>query len=121
MKNEDLYFPPPNTLADEKNFDLEKWRKESPMDYFKAIYVLQQGQGIVQNEVFKAIYKAVRLYLPDTLYKCYSLTNDKELNNKKFETLHNGKIFLSDIKDFNDPFDSKAFYYNPDCLKIFLN
>lgn len=119
MKIEDLYFSPPTSPVNEKNFDLEKWRKESPMDYFKAIYILQQGQGIVQDEIFKTIYRVVRMYLPDTLYKYYSLTNNKELNEKKFETLRNREIFLSDIKDFNDPFDSKAFYYNPDRLKIF--
>lgn len=58
MKIEDLYFPPPNSPVDEKSFDLEKWHRESPMDYFKAIYVLQQGKDIVQDEVFKAIYKS---------------------------------------------------------------
>lgn len=119
MKIEDLYFPPPNSPVDEKNFDLEKWRGKFPMDYFKAIYVLQQGKGIVQDEIFKAIYRVVRLYLPDTLYKYYSLTDDQELNAKKLETLMSKKIFLSDIKDFNDPFDSKAFYYDPECLKIY--
>ena len=118
MKIEDLYFPPPNSPVDEKNFDLEKWRREFLMDYFKAIYVLQQGKGIVQDEVFKAIYRVVRLYLPDILYKYYSLTDDQELNAKKLETLMSKKIFLSDIKDFNDPFDSKAFYYDPECLKM---
>lgn len=118
MKIEDLYFPPPDSPVDEKNFDLEKWRRECPMDYFKAVYVLQQGKGILQDEIFKSIYRVVRLYLPDTLYKYYSLTDDQELNAKKLETLMSKKIFLSDIKDFNDPFDSKAFYYDPECLKI---
>lgn len=118
MKIEDLYFLPPASPVDEKNFDLEKWRRECPMDYFKAVYVLQQGKGIVQDEIFKSIYRVVRLYLPDTLYKYYSLTDDQELNTKKLETLMSKKIFLSDIKDFNDPFDSKAFYYDPECLKI---
>lgn len=108
----------PSSPVDEKNFDLEKWRRESPMDYFKAIYFLQQGKGIVQDEIFKAIYRVVRLYIPNTLYKYYSLTDDQELNVKKLETLMSKKIFLSDIKDFNDPFDSKAFYYNPEYLKI---
>lgn len=42
MKIEDLYFPPPNSPVDEKNFDLEKRHREFPMDYYKAIYVLQQ-------------------------------------------------------------------------------
>lgn len=118
VKIEDLYFPPPNSPVDEKNFDLEKWRKESPMDYFKAIHVLQQGKGIVQDEVFKAIYRVVQLYLPDILYKYYSLTDDQVLNAKKLETLRSKRIFLSDIKDFNDPFDSKAFYYDPEILKV---
>ena len=96
MKIEDLYFLPPASPVDEKNFDLEKWRRECPMDYFKAVYVLQQGKGIVQDEIFKSIYRVVRLYLPDTLYKYYSLTDDQELNTKKLETLMSKKIFLSD-------------------------
>lgn len=47
------------------------------------------------------------------LFKYYSLSDDEVLNRKKFQTLSEGKIFMSEVKDFNDPFDGKGFYYNP--------
>lgn len=125
MKIEDLHYSLLNVPVDEENFDLEKWRRENPMDYLKALYlVLSSGDWVpgIQNHIamavsFKAIYKLTRLYIPDTLYKFYSLTDDCVLDKKKFTTLENRKIFMSNIKDFNDPFDGKAFFYNPEELK----
>lgn len=125
MKIEDLHYSLSNVPVDEKNFDLEKWRRENPMDYLKALYLIQSsadwGQGI-PNDIamavsFQEIYKVTRQYIPNILYKFYSLTNDCCLNEKKLTTLENRKIFMSDIKDFNDPFDGKAFFYNPEELK----
>ena len=125
MKIEDLKFDLPNTPIDETNFDLSKWRRENPMDYLKALYIVLGAENIVDsvpreiamNVAFQSIYKATRLYIPDTLYKYGSLSDDKDLNEKKFQSLQKCQIFMSDIKDFNDPFDGKAFYYNPDELK----
>ncbi len=124
MKIEDLSFDLPTAPIEEKNFDLEKWRKETPMDYLKALYIIFESDKIVDgvpSEIaravaFQAIYKVSRQYIPDTLYKYGSLTDDADLNEKKFQTLQNRKIFMSDIKDFNDPFDGKAFYYDPEKL-----
>lgn len=115
MKIEDLHYDLTSHSIDEENWDLKKWRKENPMDYLKALYILLNiaNNDIVQAEVFKAIYRVTRLYIPDVLYKYYSLSADKELNEKKFQTLSNGKIYMSDINDFNDPYDSKGFFYNP--------
>ena len=117
MKIEDLHFDLPTDPVDEENWDLETWRKEYPMDYFKALHILGMADiGDAQAEIFKKIYQVVRLHVPDVLYKYYSLSENETLNMKKFQTLNDGKIFMSDIKDFNDPFDGKGFFYDADQL-----
>lgn len=73
-----------------------------------------------RDTAFETIYRVIRLYIPDTLYKYYSLTDDTELNKKKFETLQNNKIFICEAKYLNDPFDNKAYYYNHKKLKIYV-
>ena len=113
MKIEDLYFDLPSEPVDEENWDLETWRKEHPMDYFKALHILEMADiGAAQAEIFKQIYQVIRLHVPDILYKYYSLSDNEALNMQKFQTLHDGKIYMSDIKDFNDPFDGKGFFYD---------
>ena len=70
MKIEDLHFDFPTEPVDEENWDLETWRRENPMDYFKAMYILGMANiGASQAEAFKAIYRVVRLYVPSILYK----------------------------------------------------
>lgn len=114
MKVEDLCFNLPKEPVDEKHWNLEIWRKENSMDYFKALYVLNRYDNReVKAEAFGEIYKVIRLYIPDILYKYYSLSNDEMLNMKKFQTLNDGKIYMSNIEDFNDPFDGKGFFYDP--------
>ncbi|MGN0786958.1 MAG: DUF2971 domain-containing protein [Christensenellales bacterium] len=113
MKIEDLHFDLPTEVVDEENWDLEKWRKEHPMDYFKALHILNMSDdSIVKAEVFKAIYRVIRMHIPDVLYKYYSLSDNETSNMKKFQTLSDGQIYMSDIKDFNDPFDGKGFFYD---------
>ena len=81
MKIEDLHFDFPNRPVDEENWDLETWRKNQPMDYYKAIYMLQQTTDInEQNILFRAIYKVTRLYIPDVLYKYFSLSDNEASN-----------------------------------------
>ncbi len=117
MKLEDLQYPLSNQPVDEKNFDVEKWREENPVDYFKYLCILEQQQGIAKDIVFKDLYQVNRLYVPDMLYKYYSFTEDERLNETKLETLKKQQLYLSDIQSFNDPFDSKAFYYDSEPLK----
>lgn len=125
MKIEDLHYDLPTEPIDEKHFNLEKWRQTTPMDYLKALYIVFGADKIVEGVpsdlakavAFQTVYKVTRQYIPDTLYKYGSLTDDADLNEKKFQTLQNRQIFMSDIKDFNDPFDGKAFYYDPEMLK----
>lgn len=115
MKIEDIKCEIPKEVIDEKDFDIEKWRLENPMDYFKAMYLI--NTSLNKDEVFMSIYKVTRLYIPDILFKYYSLTDNLELNEKKLETLLQKKIFMSEAKYLNDPFDNKAYFYRPDALK----
>lgn len=117
MKLEDLQYSLPTQPVDEKNFDIEKWRKENPVDYFKCLYILEQANGATKDIAFHAIYKVMRLHIPNILYKYYSLGNDQEKNQIKFETLQKQQVYLSAIDSFNDPFDAKAYYYDPEPLK----
>ncbi len=112
MKIEDLNFMGSPTPVDEKNFDLEKWRRDNPIDYYKAISILNKANRIEKDYLFQEIYKITRLYIPNILYKFYSLTDNNDLNEQKFNTLLNNQIFMANINTFNDPFDSKAFYYD---------
>lgn len=117
MKIEDLHYTAKDDLVDEKTWDIEKWREENPMDYFLALYILQQANAPEEvSELFKTIYKVTRLYVPEVLYKYYSLSDDENLNKKKLKTLSAGKVYLSDAKDFNDPFDGKSFFYKAEQL-----
>lgn len=82
-----------------EEFDIEKWRAEKPMDYILAMDLLNQAPD--KNEVFRMIYEITRLHIPDILFKYFSLTENTSLNKSKFETLHNRKIYMSDVKDLN--------------------
>lgn len=97
--------------------DIEQYRREHPMDYIKAIELLSISSN--KDEVFRCIYQITRLHIPNFLYKYISLTDDESLNNTKMQTLFEQKIYLADTRDFNDPFDNRAFYYRNDELKRF--
>ncbi|TGA96344.1 DUF2971 domain-containing protein [Sporolactobacillus shoreae] len=99
----------------EEKFDIKKWRAERPMDYKLAMNIINQASS--KNKAFQIIYQVTRLYLPNILYKYFSLTEDISLNNSKLETLMNQKTYMSNVKDLNDPFDGKAYFYRPEQLK----
>lgn len=115
MKIEDIKYKIPKEEVDEKDFNIEEWREKNPIDYFKAIDLINNCSN--KNEVFMEIYKITRLYIPDVLFKYHSLTDNIDLNEQKLETLLQKKIFMSDVEYLNDPFDNKAYFYNPDELK----
>jgi len=118
MRIEDIKFDIPTEDVDGENFDVEKWRTEHPMDYLKAMFVINSTSSpTVKNEIFKTIYRITRLHIPDTLFKYYSLTDNIALNEQKLTTLAQKKIFMSDAKYLNDPFDNKAYFYRPEELK----
>ena len=112
-----------NDLNDDiDEFNIEEWRREQPMDYLKAVYLLETSPNSdSKNLVFKTVYDITRLFIPDTLFKYYCLNNDEILNEMKLKTLQEKKVYLSNSIDFNDPFDNKAFYYRPEKLKEFEN
>lgn len=116
MKIEDILIPAPK-IVDENNFDLEEWRREVPINYFElARFLTISNHPIVKNEVFKTIYQAVQLHIPGTLYKYISLSGKTDSDEKRFDALLKNRLFLSAVSSFNDPFDCKAYYYDPRAL-----
>lgn len=114
MKIENLHCILPETPIDAENWDIEKWRKEHPVDYFKLLPIFVQYDTCEQMAIANSIiHCATRLYLPKVLYKYYSLSNDEKSNMQRFQTLSEGKIYMSRIDGFNDPFDGKALFYDP--------
>jgi hypothetical protein len=100
--------------VNEKDFNLDEWRKSQKIDYFmSSAFLLASDNPSVINEVFITLYKIIQLYIPSELYKYSSLDNREKLNEKKLKTLKDKKVFMSSIESFNDPFDSKAFFYKP--------
>lgn len=69
------------------------------------------------NAIFTALFGVLKLYVPDTLYKYYSLTNNKELNQNKLDTLQNNQIYLASHNQLNDPHDGKGYYYRTDTIR----
>lgn len=115
MKYEDYKLEIPEVIVDEIDFDIEEWRSEQPVDYLKMMHLIDSLPD--RSLAFSVIYKVMRLYIPDTLYKYYSLTDNINLNEQKFETLQNKKIYTCEAKYLNDPFDNKAYFYNNNELK----
>ena len=126
MKLDDINYTLPTAQISREDFNKEKWLENNPIDYFKLIYVLfdttnnapkDMPREMAMDMAFQSMHPVTRLYIPDILYKFYSFTHDRKLNNKKLATWKNKQIFMSDIKEFNDPFDRKAFFYNHSELK----
>ena len=116
MKIEDIPIPAPK-IVDENNIDLEKWRREVPINYYElARFLTISNHPLVKNEVFKTIYQAVQLHIPETLYKYISLSGKTGSDEKRFDALLKNRLFLSEVSSFNDPFDCKAYYYDPKAL-----
>lgn len=104
----------------EAPFDVEKWRKEQPMDYFKAMELLLAAENTVIRDVtFDQIYKVTRLHIPDKLFKYCSLNNDLSLNELKFQTLKECQVYHALSKDMNDPFDGRGYFYHHEELLKF--
>ena len=107
-------------MADDDEFDVEKYREERPMDYLLAVQLIREQQDpIIKKLTLDNVLKIMHLHVPDVLYKYYSLNEDVELNENKLSTLRNSKIYLSDLKSLNDPFDSKGYFYRNEELMRF--
>lgn len=117
MKIENVPIPLAKKVIDEKDFDVEKWWKEVPINYYVMARLLTISDNpIVRTELFKTVYQAVQLHIPDTLYKYISLTGKTSSDEKRFDTLLKNRLFLSEVTSLNDPFDCKAYYYDPGAL-----
>ncbi len=56
MKIENIKISIPKRRLSERS-EIEEWRNETPMDYFKAVAILNKATSpIASVEVFKAIY-----------------------------------------------------------------
>lgn len=100
-------------IENQESFDVERWRIENPPDYFKAAKLLMQfDTGVASDTAFKAIFQIYKLYIPDKLFKYQSLGLDSRVDELRFETLRNNRIYTSPIQDLNDPFDSYCYFYN---------
>ena len=109
------YKEPEMILTDMK--DVEEWRQKVPMDYISSIQLaVSSGEEGYFERAWDIIYNISRLYIPDRLYKYCSLTNNKELNEQKLNTLVNDRIYMSNVIDLNDPFDNKAYFFDTDIL-----
>lgn len=124
VKIEDLNYTLPTDEIDPYNFNKGEWLKNHPIDYFQLLYLLfripkeaSQVNNIpldmATDITFQELYALTRLYIPDTLYKYVSFNDNLELNKKKILTLQNKKLFMAGVESFNDPFDCKAFFYDP--------
>jgi len=88
---------------------IDKYVNENPVNYMNLLknfdqFSIYEIQKILGN---------IMLYVPDKIFKYYSLTDNEELNHKKFSTLENKEVYLSYASDFNDIFDSSFYHYNP--------
>ncbi|MCR3922649.1 MAG: DUF2971 domain-containing protein [Firmicutes bacterium] len=103
-------------MADmETDFNIEDYRTEHSMDYLIAMELILNTPYKV--EAFQTLYGITRLHIPNILYKYYSLSDNDSLNESKIETLRNEKVYMSDIKSLNDPFDNKAYFYKYEELR----
>lgn len=98
----------------QENFDIEEYVKENPMDYIKAIALMNKQPS--NPVVPETIYQITRWHVPQYLYKYYYLGDGEDLNSIRLRTLQDKKIYSAEPKDFNDPFDGRAFFYRSEEL-----
>lgn len=77
---------------------------------------------LLREKEFEEILTYIGKFIPKTLYKYCSLIDDNsdyaiEENEKRFNTLLENKLWLSDFKNFNDPFEAKNLYTDIALLK----
>jgi hypothetical protein len=97
----------------DEELDIEKWRREWPMDYIKGLNLINSFPNFRKN-VFSKVIEIARLHVPDILFKYCSLSDDSFLNDEKIKTLKEKRIYLSTVEGLNDPFECKAYYYKLD-------
>lgn len=97
--------------------DIQKELEKHPLDYFKIINLLKNADSPeLRASIFQAIHQISRSYIPEKIYKYYSITDDQDLNELKLDTLYQQKVHMAEYSTFNDPFDSQASYYESEEL-----
>ena len=104
---------------DPKTWDKEIWLENNPVDYIQSVKIINCFPNGCSRFAFEPIYKISRLYLPDILYKFYALDDDQDLNTTKIETLRRQEVYLSELSQYNDPYDGRALFYYPHELERF--
>ncbi|WDF02944.1 DUF2971 domain-containing protein [Shouchella hunanensis] len=96
-------------MTTEEQFDLTQFQKSNEMDYILAAKILNSASNL--TEMSNLLYSITRLHVPEKIYKYISLNSDDNLNQLKFNTLQDNKVFLSCASQLNDPFDSRGYFY----------
>lgn len=78
---------------------------------------LKQYFDLLEKNQFNEAENLRQKNIPLKLIKFISLTDDDELNNTKFETLSEQKIWFSSINKVNDPYEFKGMYIDTKKLK----
>lgn len=73
--------------------------------------------NLIAKDRLKEASEYKNLFIPDVLYKYYCLNENEEKNERIFDTLTEGKVYMSDLGGFNDPFEGKAFIFDEKELK----
>lgn len=96
-----------------EKINLDDWKKRFPeFDYPAAALFLASQHSKDKINVFSNLSWLARQYVPNNLLKFSAINDDIELNEKKFATLEQGKIYLTDPKALNDPFDCGCAFYD---------
>ena len=96
-----------------EKISLDEWKRRFPSFYYHAaIQALSSVQNKDKLELFLYLTAIARAYVPNTLTKFYSLSEDQDMNQKKLATLEKSCVFLSNPKNLNDPFDCGCAYYD---------
>jgi len=101
-------------LGKTEGYGVEEWRRDNPMDYFKAIELL--GMTSDKDDAFRSLFNICKLHVPDRLFKYYGLSDNQELNDSKIETLAASRVYAASVKSLNDPFDCRAYFYRAEPL-----
>lgn len=99
-----------------EEISLDEWKRRYPsFDYHTAVQALSSLQNKDRVDLFLYLSAIARSYVPNTLTKFYSLIgidDEKHMDQKKLATLERSKIYLSNPKNLNDPFDCGCAFYD---------
>ncbi len=99
-----------------EEISLDEWKRRNPtFNYHAAVQSLSSVQNEGRLELYLYLCAIAREYVPNTLTRFYSLIgfdDEEHMDQKKLATLEKSKIFLSNPKNLNDPFDCGCAFYD---------